>query len=212
MTLAMGREEGAKSQLAALRAQHRAAITDESKEMHSVFEAREEMRVARDKAIAEATTTAEEMCQQLLKTVAEKIALASANGEISAKLDYKDERLRVAEAEVDRMKAETAKRKVDCEHLEASPERYIHTFVVEAAETHCIDLDCVSDLPHVLLYIRHSVKHTHWAGWEDEGHSTSCLGPAFARLLDLRKSKATHYCSTSAWDGKACWKRGNDDI
>ena len=40
-TSAMGREEGAKSQLADLRAQHRAEIADESKEMDSVFEARE---------------------------------------------------------------------------------------------------------------------------------------------------------------------------
>ena len=76
---------------------------------------------------------------------------------------------------------------VDCEHIEASSERYNNTFGVEAAETHCIDLDCVSDLPPVLLDKLHSVKHALWAGCEDEGHSTSWLRPVFARLLDLRK-------------------------
>ena len=187
MTSAMGREEGAKSQLADLRAQHLAEISYESKEMDSVIKARKAMRVARDKAISEATTTAEEKCQHLLEIEAEKIALASANNELSAKLSDRDEQLRVAGAEVERMKAETAKRMVDCKHLEASSERYNITSGVEAAETHCIDLDYVSDLSPVLLDIRHSFKHTHWAGWEDEGHSTSRLGPAFVRLLDLRK-------------------------
>ena len=74
MTSAMGREEGAKLQLAALRAHQRAEIADESKEMDSVFEAREEMRFERDKAIAEATTTAEEKCQQFLDVGAENNA------------------------------------------------------------------------------------------------------------------------------------------
>ena len=43
MTSATGREEGAKSQLADLRAHHRAEIADESKEMDLVFEAKEKI-------------------------------------------------------------------------------------------------------------------------------------------------------------------------
>lgn len=186
MTSAKSRQHEAESHLADLQARHRAVNTEESNARDSVFEASEALRVARDKAIAEATTLAEEKRLLKLELEADKDSLASANGELNAELEDSNEKLREAKAEVDRMKAETATRVADFEQLGASSERYNLTFGVEAAEIHCIDLELDSDLPPVLADIRHSVKYTHWAGWEDEGHSTSWLAPAFARLLDLR--------------------------
>ena len=158
-------------------------VAGESIEMESVSEAAELLRAARDEAVAEAETMAAEN-RLLISEIRE--FNDSANDDLRAKLADHDEKLHQAEAEVERMKAATAKRLAECTEFEKSSERYKLTFGVEDAATHCVDDDSDVDLPPVLNSIRSSVKYPTWAGWTEEGHSTSWLAPALARLLDLR--------------------------
>ena len=161
----------------------RVEVAGESIELESVSEAAELLRAARDEAVAEAETMAAENRLLILEI---REFNDSSNVDLRAKLADHDEKLHQAEAEVERMKAATAKRLAECTEFEKSSERYKLTFGVEDAATHCVDDDSDVDLPPVLNSIRSSVKYPTWAGWTEEGHSTSWPAPALARLLDLR--------------------------
>ena len=161
----------------------RVEVAGESIEMESVSEAAELLRAAGDEVVSEAETMAAEN-RLLISEIRE--FNDSANEDLRAKLADHDEKLHQSEAEVERMKAATAKRLAECTEFEKSSERYKLTFGVEDSATHCVDDDSDVDLPPVLNSIRSSVKYPTWAGWTEEGHSTSWLAPALARLLDLR--------------------------